>query len=320
MLGNYSSIDDKSFNQSTWEGIRRWARDNHLPEKNYVYQPSQVSLEASVLNLANLADRHPDLVIATGFSFAESINVVARKYPKQKFLLIDAVSNVVGNVASATFANHEGAFLVGLAAALKARDIKCNKLGFIGGFDHVVIREFEAGFEAGVRAVDPALKVFREYVGDFSNPPKGQRFAGNMYDFGVCGIFSVAGGTGIGVIKEAKARALKGGKAFVVGVDRDQYEDGIYDGKNSVILTSMLKKVDVAVYDVLSRVANGDFQGGNIVYSLKDNGVGLPENNPNLKTEWSRIIHAWEREIINGDVVVPGVPERVIKQVGSTGS
>ncbi len=310
MLTDYSSIDDKSFNQITWEGVCRWADEHNLPRENYEHQSSQSTTDAYALQLANFADKKFDLIIAPGFFFTEAVNIVAQKYPQQKFLLIDSIAEVKDNVTSVTFANNEGSFLVGVAAALKAKEMGSKKLGFIGGFDNVVIREFAAGFTAGAKVITPSIKILQKYTNDFSNPRKGQRFAKEMYDEGVGIIFNVAGATGLGIIEEAKKRAAAGEEVFVVGVDRNQYNDGIYDEKNSVILTSMLKKVDVAAYGTLSQVARGEFHGGNIVYALKNNGVGIPENNPNLKKEWLDTIKQYEQDIINGTIDVPRETKR----------
>ena len=275
------------------------------------YQFVQATSDADYLpQLTTFAEAELDLIIAPGFLFTEAMTQVANDYPDQNFLLIDAVADAP-NVASATFSEHEGSFLVGVAAALKAEAEGKDKVGFIGGMDFETIQKFEAGYEQGVHAVNPDMEVVIEYVGAFDRPEDAQAIATKMYDSGVYVIYHAAGGSGNGVIKEAKDRALNGEQVWVIGVDRDQYEEGIYEDGKSVILTSMVKQVDVAAYTVSQAVARGEFKGGILNFALKDGGVDIPEENPNLEEEWIKKIAEFKEQIISEELEVKPMPARL---------
>ncbi len=309
LVTDVGGIDDKSFNQSTWEGIERFAAENNLPEANYKYVQSESDADYNP-NLSTFSDGENDIVISPGFLFNDALTEVGTQFPDQKYLLIDSVVDLP-NVASAVFAEHEGSYLAGLAAGLKAQEKGATKVGFLGGMDFDLIQKFESGFEAGVHAIDPKIEVVIEYAGAFNDAQKGQTIAAKMYDAGVYVIFHAAGGTGNGAIKEAKDRVLNGKDVWVIGVDKDQYEDGIYEGDKSVILTSMLKRVDIAAYNVCQAVMNDEFKGGVQVFTLANGGVSLPAENPNLKPEWMETIKGFADKIISGEIKVPAVPARL---------
>ncbi len=312
LVTDTGGIDDKSFNQLTWEGILKFYKDNGWDEKEAQYLYSEAEADY-VPNLSNFADNGEDLIVAPGFKFNTSLTDVAANYPDQKFLLIDSVVEAP-NVLSATFAEHEGSFLVGVAAALKAKEAGSDMVGFIGGEDSPLINKFEAGFEQGVKAVDENMKIEIEYAGSFGDIAKGQTLAAKMYDKGCHVIYHAAGGTGNGLFKEAIDRAKNGEDVWACGVDKDQYADGIYDeaGEKSVILTSMMKRVDVAAYDVAKMVLDGSFKGGEIMFfNLANGGVGIPEENPNLKAEWVDTVNEYADKIVNGEIEVDQVPARL---------
>lgn len=309
LVTDVGGIDDKSFNQGTWEGILRFAEDFNVAEGDYKYSQSATDADY-VTNLSTFADDELDLIVAPGFLFFDAMTEVATKYPDQKFLLIDSVVDLP-NVASAVFAEHEGSFLVGVAAALKAKDAGKDTVGFIGGMDFDLIQKFEAGFEAGVAAVDANMTVLIEYAGDFANPAIGQTLAAKMYDEGAYVIYHAAGGTGNGMIKEAKDRVANGQDVWAIGVDKDQYADGIYEGDKSVVLTSMMKRVDTAAYNVSEKVLNGEFNGGVLVFTLANDGVGIPAENPNLTDAWTKEIKGFADKIIAGEITVPVLPNRL---------
>ncbi len=312
MVSNLGGINDRSFNQNTWEGILRFVNENNLPHENYTYVTVRKN-EDYITGLSNFADEHKTLIVGSGYEFGEPINKVASKYPNQKFLLIDALPIQTNNILSVTFATEQGSFLAGIIAALKAKQMGVKTVGFLGGGDGVIVQSFEAGYIAGVKTIDPDMEVVVRYVGDFANPSKGQKIASAMFNNGIKIIFGVAGASGNGLIKEAKKRARMDEDIWVIGVDRDQYEDGIYAFKKSIILTSSLKKLDVAAHDALKSIKNGNFKPGHLVYSLKNNGVGLPKNNPNLKDEWMKVVERYRKDIINGKIKVPLKPQRVLQ-------
>lgn len=306
-------VDDKSFNEGTWDGVLKYAKAQELSEDNYQYV--QATSDADYIpQLTTFAEMDLDLIIAPGFLFKDAITEVAETFPEQNFLFIDDESEAP-NVKNAVFSEHEGSFLVGVAAALKAEEAGQDKVGFVGGMDFETIQKFEAGFEQGVHAVNPDIEVVVEYVGGFDLPEEAQALATKMYDSGVYIIYPAAGASGNGVIKEAKDRALNGKDVWVVGVDKDQYEEGIYEDDKSVILTSMVKRMDNVVYQVCQEVAKGEFKGGTQVYGLKDDGVGIPEENPNLKDEWVETIQDYIDKIVNEEIEVSPLPSRLAEEV-----
>jgi basic membrane protein A len=309
LVTDIGGIDDKSFNQGTWEGIIRFAKDNGLV-KDQDYKYLQSSAEADyVPNLSTFSDEGLDLIVAPGFLFEKSMGDVAARYPNNKYLIIDAVV-AKPNVTSAVFAEHEGSFLVGVAAGLKAKADGKDTLGFLGGMKFPLIERFQAGFEQGVKAVYPEAKILVDYAGDFGAPDKGQAIAQKQFNAGAYIIFHAAGGTGNGMIKEAKERAEKGDARWAIGVDKDQYSDGVY-GNKSAVLTSMMKRVDVAAYEVAKLAKEGKFPGGQtLVFSIKNQGVGIPIQNPNLSNDIVAKVKDFEGKIASGSLVVSETPAK----------
>ncbi len=313
LVTDTGGIDDRSFNQSTWEGIQRFYTDKGFDIEKATYLQSTADADY-IPNLSTFADQKKDLIVAPGFLFGNAISEVATNFPEQKMLLIDAViAEPKDNVVCAVFGQNEGSFLVGVATALKAQEAGKTKVGFIGGGDFDVIWDFEAGFEQGVHAVDPNMEVLIEYPNTFVDSGLVQTTAAKMYNQGCYIIYHAAGGAGAGLFKEAIDRVKNGEDVWACGVDKDQYNDGIYDEENnkSVILTSMLKRVDVAAYDVCQSVLDGTFEGGKVlVFNLANDGVGLPAENPNLKEEWITVINDYANKIISGEIEVGRTPSR----------
>lgn len=307
LVTDIGGIDDKSFNQGTWEGIVRFGQENGLTkDKDYKYLQSAAEADY-IPNLSTFSDEKLDLIVAPGFLFEKSMTDVATRYPDNKYLIIDSVVSKP-NVVSAVFAEHEGSFLVGVAAGLKAKADGKNVLGFLGGMKFPLIERFQAGFEQGVKAVFPEAKILVDYAGDFGAPDKGQAIAQKQFNAGAYIIFHAAGGTGNGMIKEAKERCEKGDPRWAIGVDKDQYNDGVYGGK-SAVLTSMMKRVDVAAYEVSKMTKAGQFPGGQtLVFSVKNKGVGIPEKNPNLSADIVAKVKEYEAKIASGQLVVSEVP------------
>lgn len=308
LVTDVGGIDDKSFNQGTWEGIVRFSEETGSETK---YLQSETDADY-IPNLSTFSDEELDLIIAPGFLFLDSLTEVSGNFPDQKYLLIDSVVADRPNVASAVFSAEQGSFLVGVAAALKAQEAGKDTVGFIGGMDFDLIQNFEAGFEAGVLAVSPDMKVLVEYAGSFADAPKGQTLAAKLYGEGAYVIYHAAGATGNGLIKEAKDRRTNAEDVWAIGVDKDQYADGIYEGEKSAILTSMMKRVDVAAYDVAQQTLAGSFPGGQtLVYTLENGGVGIPETNPNLSDAITAKVKEFEGKVKSGEIVVPTLPSRL---------
>ena len=302
-------VDDRSFNQGTWEGSKKYA-DEIGGDAKYLQSTADADY---VPNLSTFADEGKSLITAPGFLFDKAIEKVAGYYPDQKFLILDTVVSGYDNVASATFAANEGGYLAGIAAAMQSKKEGSDKVGLILGMDFPTMQLFEAGYEAGIHAIDPSLQLLLEIPNSFMDTQKGQTLASKLYDEGVKVIFSVAGSTGNGCIKEAKDRRTNGEDVWIIGVDRDQYSEGIYDGTHSCILTSDLKKVNEAAYNVAKMVNEGNFPGGQeLIFDLAKGGVGFPKDNPNLSTDILDTVAKYTKEIIDGTIVVPTTPTRVM--------
>ena len=307
LVTDTGGIDDKSFNQGTWEGIQRFADDTGAA---ITYAQSNSDADY-VPNLSTFSEEDYNLIVAPGYLFSEAMTEVANNFPEQNYLIIDTFVADRPNVASAVFAEEQGSFLVGVAAAQATLDAGKNAVGFIGGMDSSLIQKFEAGFIAGVKEVAPDMEVVVEYVGDFVSTEVAASYASRMYDNDVYVIYHAAGGAGNGLLKEAKDRRASGEDVWAIGVDKDQYNDGIYgDNDESAILTSMVKRVDVASYNVAEMTMNDNFPGGEtLVFTLENDGVGIPDENPNLSDEIVSLVEDYASRIKSGEIVVPAVPE-----------
>ncbi|MYI56681.1 MAG: BMP family ABC transporter substrate-binding protein [Acidimicrobiia bacterium] len=299
---------DQSFNDSAAAGLDRAAAELGVNTTEASPNPDG-SNRAELLQLS--ADG-AELVIGVGFLFGESIAEVAANNPDTLFGIIDSAPEGTDNLAGLVFAEHEGSFLVGAAAALKSNT---GTVGFIGGVDIPLIRKFHAGFEAGVHAVDPNIRILDAYVTEppdfdgWSQPAEGKIIGQSMYEAGADVIYHAAGGTGAGLFEAAKEFSEAGGsKVWAIGVDSDQYNTSAEEVR-PYILTSMLKRVDVAVYNTIEAVVNGDFTGGTTVFNLAVDGVGYSTTGgfvDDIVPELERFKEA----IVGGTIVVPETTER----------
>ena len=299
-------IDDRSFNQGSWEGVEKFAKDNGLDESCYTYLESKTEADYTT-NLSTLADDGYEIIIAAGFLFEDALSEVSASYPDTNFVIIDGVVEA-DNVESALFAAEQPSYLAGMAAAMQAKAQGSNDVGFIGGMEGPVIGTFQAGFEQGALDANPDVVVHIDYVGSFADAGKATTLATKQYDAGVKVIFHAAGNAGNGVIKEAQTRSEAGDIVYVVGVDKDQYETGAYGDGKSVILTSALKRVDVATYDAVKAQMEGKFKAGITIYTFKENGVGYPKENPNLSEDIIKALDEASEKITSGELEVWEVP------------
>ena len=325
MVTDSGSIDDKSFNQGTWDGIKKATKD--LGIKSKYLKPGGTTEADYVKEIANLKDAGFTLIITPGFKFESSIFVAQDKYPKTKFVLLDGSPNngvfdanrkekVGPNTVSIFFAEHESGFLAGVASALQ---IGSGDFGFIGGMEIPPVQKFNWGFQQGVAYANKNLgtKVGMKaenviYQGTFHDVAAGQQLAAQMYDRGVKVIFVAAGGVGVRTINEAKARAAKG--AWIVGVDVDQYAQGIYSGGKSIILTSAMKRIDTAAYDMIKLEKQGKFPGGQtLVFDAKKDGVGIPAQNPNLSADVSKKVAEVLEQLKAGKITVAAEKGSLLK-------
>ncbi len=299
---------DQSFNDSAAAGLDRAAAELGVTTKEASPNPDG-SNRAELLQLS--ADTS-DLVIGVGFLFGESITEVAANNPDTFFGIIDSAPDGTDNLAGLVFAEHEGSFLVGVAAALKSNT---GTVGFIGGVDIPLIRRFHAGFEAGVKAVNPDIRILATYVTEppdfdgWSQPAEAKIIAQSMYEGGADVIYHAAGGSGAGLFEAAKEFSEAGGsKVWAIGVDSDQYNTSD-ESVRPYILTSMLKRVDVAVYKTIESVASGDFRGGTQIFNLAVDGVGYATSG-GFVDDIVPQLEEFKQAIVGGSIVVPETTER----------
>lgn len=295
---------DQSFNDMAYAGLERAQQEFGDRVEVRDAEPDAGGQNREDL-LRAFADQGYDLVIGVGYLFTDAVTAVAKEYPDVKFGIVDSCpQEPLDNVACLTFKEHEGSFLVGAAAALKTRT---GKIGFVGGMKSALIERFEAGYRAGAKYINPDVQVLVDYAGTtgeaFSNPTKGRELALAQIQQGADVIYHAAGGTGKGVFEAVKQQ----GK-LAIGVDADQsltapdYAD--------VILTSMVKRVDVAVFDLIRSVVEGDFRPGLHAYGLKEDGVGYAVNDKNraMIEDITAQLDELKQKIIDGEIQVPETP------------
>jgi basic membrane protein A len=300
---------DKSFNDSAFAGAEAAVAEFGGEVREVT--PNEDGSDRAEL-LAQLAEQGYDPVIAVGFAYDEVLADVAADFPDTTFAQVDGSHELFDgtskgdNVTGLLFASEEGSFLAGAAAALKSES---GHIGFIGGVDVPLIQTFQAGYEAGAKAVDPNIVISVEYIapaGDFSgfnDPARAQILAQGMYAAGADIIFQVAGGSGTGVFQAA---AAAGGRA--IGVDSDQYQTVDDPALQAVIMTSMLKRVDNAVLAFVGDFVDGDVEGGtDILYDLESEGVGLATSGGFID-DIQGDIEAFRQQIIDGEIEVPTTP------------
>jgi basic membrane protein A len=286
--------DDKSFNSAAYAGAKKAEKEFGI-ELKYVEATDNNSLESLH---RHFAQKKYDLIIGIGFAQADAVKKVAKLFPETKFAIVDGESNEK-NVRSLLFEEHEGSYVVGYAAGIKT---KTNVIGFLGGMDIPLIRRFQKGFEAGVKAAQPKAKIIVNYIGAtgeaWNNPAKAKELSLSMISQKADVIFHAAGASGAGLFDAASDK-----KIFAIGVDSNQNWM-----KPGVVLTSMLKKVDVAVYDVIKSVKNNDFKAGVNRFGIKSEGVdwALDEHNKSLWNEADiKKINKVKAGISSGKISVP---------------
>lgn len=293
---------DKSFNDSAAEGLDEAASTLGLPTPKELSPSKDEDREA---NLKLLAEGGFNPIIGVGFAYADSVTLVAEANPDITFATIDTVVDLP-NVRNNVFAEQEGSFLVGAAAGLKTSS---KKIGFIGGVETELIKKFEAGFVAGVKKTSPDSTVQVKYItpdGDFTgfnDPAKAKEIAAAMYEGGVDIIFHAAGGSGTGLFDAAVAA---GDGKWAIGVDSDQYLNASPDQQKH-ILTSMIKRVNVAVRDTIQAFADGDTEGKTVVLDLKADGVGYSTSGGYIDDITSQLDELKDK-IIAGEIEVPTSP------------
>lgn len=285
--------DDRSFNAAAWQGVQRAAKDFPIVLRDA--EPGDpTSLEPA---MRAFAERNYDLIIGIGFAQMPIVEAVAKDYPQLQFAIVDGVLDLP-NVASLVFKEHEGSYLVGMIAARKS---KTGVLGFVGGMDIPLIHRFATGYEEGARAVRPDVRVIPNYVGvtesAWNNPGKGKELAEAQIGKGADVIFAAAGNSGLGVFDAVEQR-----DKFIIGVDSNQ--NWVKPGH---VLTSMVKRIDNAVYQIIQDRVNGKFQGGIHVYGLDDGGIGYAMDQYNAGLIPDSVlaeVEAAKAKIIRGEIKV----------------
>lgn len=269
-------LGDQSFNDSAHAGLEKIKSEfSNVEIKEF---ETDVASEWEPNAIAAAEDKY-DLVLGISYVYVDVFNEVAPKYPDIKFAVVDGVVKddngaYIDNVLSAIFAQNEGSFLAGAAAAMFTTKEDINgvnpekKIGWLGGSDIPVLHDFLGGYEQGAKYIDPETEVVHVFVGNFSDPVAGKEQANALYDQGIDIIMNVASGTGNGLLEAAEGREL-----YAIGVDINQ--DNIKPGH---ILTSMLKRVDVATYDIIKSIVEDSFEGGKTLYlDINNGGVGLTD-------------------------------------------
>jgi basic membrane protein A len=294
---------DKSFNDSAAAGLEKGVADYGIETQELEPTAGGENREE---NLRLLAESGFDLNFAIGFAFGDAVAATAADFPETQFAIIDSVVDAP-NVASLVFAEHEGSALVGAAAALKSQT---GTIGFVGGVNIGLINKFEAGYRFGAEYINPDIEVLSQYLTEppdfsgFNDPAKGKEAALAMYEQGADVVYHASGGSGGGVFEAAKEfSTTSGSKVWAIGVDSDQYETAGDDVKE-YILTSMLKRVDVAVYTTISNFVNEGNQSGVVVFDLAADGVGYSTSGGFVDDITDQLDELREK-IITGEVTVP---------------
>ncbi len=300
--------NDRSFNAAAWEGVKRAEKDFDIVLRD-VEPGNPTSIEPA---MRAFAEKNFDLIIGIGFAQGPIMQKVAHDYPNIKFAIVDGVilekdgKTPKRNVASLLFREHEGSYLVGMIAASKS---KTNTLGFVGGMDIPLIHKFATGYVEGAKSVNPDIRVIQNYVGvtdhAWNNPGKGKELALAQIQKGADVIFTAAGNSGLGAfdaVEQAGKDESGNARRYVIGVDSNQ--NGVKPG---FVLTSMVKRVDNAVYDVVEEVKAGKFKGGFHVFGLEKDGVAyaMDEHNKRLiPADVIKKVEEAKKKIVAGDIKV----------------
>ena len=292
---------DKSFNDAAYEGLVK-SKSELGVDFEYLEPGPGGERESALRQFSTRQDIQ--LIIGIGFMFTEEITKIAQEFPDKKYACVDYVydsnKTMPSNLVALNFKEQEGAFLIG---AIASNLTKTNTLGFIGGMESFQIKKFEVSFVAGAKYIKPDCKILINYAGvtgdGFKNPAKGKELALSQYSQGADIIFHASGVTGLGVFEAARET-----KKFVIGVDADQYSEA-----PGLVITSMIKGTDIAVFDCIKEVKDGTFKGGRAEnLGLKENGISYvyDDNNRNLiSDELHNKIEQIKKDIIEGKITIP---------------
>ncbi len=292
MVTDVGGVNDQSFNQISWEGLLR-AKDELGVDVRYLESTQAADYE---VNLETFASSDVDLILGIGFLMSDIIKSEAERYPENKYSIVDSSygDDTPSNVVGLLFKDQQSSFLVGYIAG---KVTKTNKIGFVGGIKFAITERFELGYIAGAKYANPDVEVFSVFAESFTDTAKGKAVATQMYSDGADIVFHAAGGLGDGVIEAAREQGL-----WAIGVDKDQ---------NSLapdnVLTSAVKRVDNAVYEVIKDLQNGQFKGGvTQTYGLAEKGVGIAEtSSKNVPADVLEEVKGIEQDLIDGTIELP---------------
>ncbi|MEV4319399.1 BMP family ABC transporter substrate-binding protein [Actinocrispum sp. NPDC049592] len=292
---------DASFNDAAAAGLDKAKSDMGVKDVKELTAAPNESEDAKQSRLRQLADGGYNPIVAVGFAYAKSVEAIARQYPNVKFAIVDDDTIKLPNVTPLVFAEEQGSFLVGVAAAYKSKG--CH-VGFVGGVNVPLIQKFEAGFKQGVKAAAPDAKIESEYItpaGDFSgfqDPAKGNTVAAGEIGRGADVVYQAAGASGKGVFQAAKSKNV-----LAIGVDSDQYNQATVADSKDVIISSMLKRVDVAVFDYIQAVAGNKVDTLPKRFDLKADGVGYATSGGKID-DIKSVLEAYKQQIVDGKITV----------------
>jgi basic membrane protein A len=292
---------DASFNDAAAAGLDKAKSDLGIKEVKELTAAPNESEDAKQSRLRQLADGGFNPIVAVGFAYAKSVEAIAKQYPNVKFGIVDDDTVKLPNVTGLVFAEEQGSFLVGVAAAYKSKG--CH-VGFVGGVNVPLIQKFAAGFKQGVMAAAPDAKIESEYItpaGDFSgfqDPAKGNTVAAGEIGRGADVVYQAAGASGKGVFQAAKSKSV-----LAIGVDSDQYNQSTVADSKDVIISSMLKRVDVAVFDYVQAVAGNTLSSLPARFDLKVDGVGYATSGGKID-DIKSVLEAYKQQIIEGKITV----------------
>ncbi len=309
MLYDVTGRGDKSFNDAAAAGLDQAKADFGITELEST--PTAADNSDRPERIKNVVSQNPAYTQGVGFLWLDALSASATANPNQLFGLIDDMAvdkagNPLPNVRSMIFATNQSSYLMGAAAACAS---KSGKIGFIGGVDQQLIHGFQVGFEAGVKKINPNATVTTKYITQppdftgFNDPTKGKAIADAMYASGIDVVYAAAGGSGKGLFQSAAASGKKPGEIYAIGVDSDQYQTAA-PNEQPYILTSALKRVDVATYEAITDALNGKLKGEIKKYDLKNNGVGYAVSNKDIN-KYAGTLEDLKQQIISGQITVP---------------
>lgn len=334
LITDIVGINDNSYNSLTWKGIVNLDKSGYAVSALDFYQPKIAGDYIPLLREVSEYEGF-DILIASSPYLVRPLEIISGEYNSIQYILLGNIIDNRKNVTNVIFSVEEGSFLAGVVAAYKTERDGIRTVGFIGDIDNANRHKYEAGFIAGVKAANPNVDVEVRYINSDIDIDRAQALAAELYEKNISVIYNVAGLAGEGIFKEAKyittvfneekrrrisipSRTYRR-RAWVIGSDYNQFAEGVYyrdpagfENDASVTLTSMTFKYDTAIYDVLSKAYIGRFPSGQtLYYSLKNDGVGLPDKNPNLTFKFQNDLQNYIEEIKTGKRIIPKSPQRV---------